>query len=312
LDAYYVQLISVPNYNNLTVGGTGTIISADWSESYGGGMVALRCKDTLTLDGKITTVHTGPKRTDSLNLTHASILDNFVLTGNVFIVADRIEAGPDARIGSTQDGSLQGGSGALSQHQYYGGAYWNGVSGSVGNGGNGGDVILGDSLGYGGNAGFGGGGGGGSNSDKTPEMDGLSSANVILVAKQINISKSAISTGGGGGGGSVYAIGYGPTYGGGGAYKGLGKVFTTPSQETFHAGNGADANSNGVGHEGLGNGVIFCWPGGSPGGAGYGGGGGAACTMNNSQGTSITSSAGGGGGSGTGFAYIAADTLLAA
>jgi hypothetical protein len=155
LSNYHVQILSVPNYNNLTVTAAGTIVPLQWGESYGGGIVALKCKNTLILDGKILTTGKGPLRTDSLTISNAQLIEQFVLTGNVLIVARQVVAGDNARIGAEYNGAMMGGAGGLAGSLYY-------TSNSLGGPGGAGVVGYGGGGGGGGGAeGYGGVGGSG-------------------------------------------------------------------------------------------------------------------------------------------------------
>jgi hypothetical protein len=304
---YRVQILSVPNYNNLTVTTAGVVVPLAWSETFGGGIVALKCRGEMKLNGKIITVCSVPKRTDSLALTHSQIVDNFVLTGNAFIVAREFSARVDARIGGDWDGSRRGGAcgeptGLLYDYMY-------GSAGFVGKGGNGGlggynQSDAGGTDDLGGKPGMPGTGGingphvTGSYQNPGKGEDGRHcAANVIIIAKILECPDSVVSTGGGGGGGGGYSDGNSSAGGGGGAFLGQG-------HKSSHNLGGDGADATGTGTEGqqiqYPSSLQYGDPG-HGGGAGYGGGGGAAGRGGR-----------GGGASGTGFAYIAAEVLLAA
>lgn len=155
---YYVQIITVPNFETLTLDYGETInikhglIPLQYSKTTGGGIIALRASNSLTVNGYITTSGYGPARNDTLQLTHADMINNFVLGsgGCVFIAAKNFTATSTARIGGTWDGSQKGGVASPKSR---------GSSGGAGYGGSGGSDI--DNGGLGGNGGVGGGGGGG-------------------------------------------------------------------------------------------------------------------------------------------------------
>ena len=270
---YRIQAIKVPNFNTLTVPEGVILRPPVWDDAKGGGIVAFKTMGNCTINGKILTVLKGPKRTDSLQLTHTDMIDRFVLTGNVFIVSGgMLSAGANARLGGDWDGSGKAGAGGMGA-----GNYSHGESGMVGHGGKGGrnaDESKPDNKGKPGFGGLGGIPNGGSIGG-----NGLASANVILIGHSVSVPSSAIVTGGGGGGegGSSGSI----PGGGGGAFGGI---------------NGGGNSCNGADESGVGKEWNNQPTGGKPAGSGYGGGGGSSLTYSRAQ---------GGGGAGTGFCFIA-------
>ena len=80
---YKVQLVKIPNYRTLTVGADAVLVPLLW-DGVKGGLVALKTTGDCTIQGKIVTEATGPKRTDSHALTHTDIAERFILTGLFF------------------------------------------------------------------------------------------------------------------------------------------------------------------------------------------------------------------------------------
>jgi hypothetical protein len=311
---YRVQILSVPNYGNLTVTASGVVIPGAWNETSGGGIVAFKCRGTLTIDGWIRTGGYGPAASPPAGFAHSQAIDNFILSygGGAFIVARTITGAETGRIGNSVDGNTKGGTpGQDSQRS----DLHSGADGGVGRGGRGGrghtsvgdrlggDGGIGGSGGKGGSAsgssdaGSGGGGMGGKGGrhsgpgfgEESPGSaegggDGYGAPVAILIAKFLKLPPSVISTGGGGGGG-----------GGGGNNGGVDKKNA----------NGGPGSSGNGGEDGMAGSLTY-GTGGGDGGAGYGGGGGGGGDGWGNYG------GGGGGGSGTGFAYIAAEVLLAA
>ncbi len=231
---YRVQLVKIPNYKTLTVGADAVLVPLLW-DGVKGGLVALKTTGDCTIQGKIITEATGPRRTDSHALTHTDIAERFILTGNVFIACGgTLRASENSRIGAAHPGDGKGtvgfgGNGLLGgniedqEKAGKGGAPgWGGKGGqtqksfaaadrshhgSGGGGGGGARGVGGDGEnsfllhhggpGYGQNIeGFGGSLGG-----TGKGADGLSAPNVLLVCKTLNASSRSISTGGAGGGG---------------------------------------------------------------------------------------------------------------
>lgn len=208
---YYVQLVSIPNYQNLIVSAGATVVPLNWSTTYGGGIVALKCAQKLTLNGKIVTSDArGVEiRTDNLILSHNDIIDRFVLFSgqNIFVAAKNIECAENARIGNSAAGDNKGGN--LGQGHMQGG-YTSGTTGGSGYGGGGGGGFYESGtagvVGYGGRGGRGGQGdtAGGKPGRNGPWPPGVpvvrSGANIIVIAEKAQIPQSVISSGGQGGG----------------------------------------------------------------------------------------------------------------
>ena len=281
--AYIVQVIKVPNFGTFSLPEDITLKPPAWDPLKGGGIVAFKTKGNCTIQGKILTTALGPKRTDSLQLTHTDIIDRFILTGNVFAMCGGLLAVSNAaRIGSDFDGGGLGGEPSTPANPPT-----KASPGLVGYGGDGGKSVSNINIpgGEGGKPGFGGEGGDpstGSNPLYYGE-DGKSAPNIILIAKTTAVAFAAVSTGGGGGGGGGNGGQSLAGGGGGGAFEGKGGI----GQQSYSYG-GDGASFDGVGKPGL-----ATYPGGNPGGAGYGGAGG----------SSLGGS--GGGGTGTGFCFIA-------
>jgi len=244
---YYAQVVSIPNYQNLTVLENAYIAPLPWNAAHGGSIVALKCSNSLQVNGGIITLrghamygykdtfnelvvrdttHTangaGPKRTDSKRLTHSSVIDEFVLLsgGNIFIAAKNVAASDTGRIGWCKDGSGKGGYGGLG----YGGGYVGNPAKGVGLGGDGtndagGEFARGGAYSYAG-------------------QTYPSGPSLILIADRLSASMKAISTGGPGSPhwGNTSKInenpGGGSGYGGGGGGGG-------PTRQQKASGSGA-------------------------------------------------------------------------
>jgi hypothetical protein len=318
VDLYWIQALSVPNFENLTVTSAGVIVPLAWGETSGGGIVAFRCTDHLVLsNGKILTAGKGVHNQDhGLNLSHTEILERFINNGNVFIAARYVDGAPGARIGNEGDGSLGGGVGGLGgrDKRHPGTEIPGGEAGVVKAGGKGSRNERDDGHpGHadGGNSNMGGGCPSDSYAVCSPGGDKeFDPPNVIIVAGTLILDRSVISVGGyggGGGGGGGYGGSSGRTYGGGGGAAGGGGSggigADGPHQDGGDGGaGGGDGTGGGAAGE-AGEGEYGGGGGGSGGGSGYGGGGG---------GGGHAAGGGGGGGSDTGFAYIAAEVLTAA
>ena len=146
-----LQVISVPHFLSLTIPENVTVSPAAFSNGRGG-VVIFRVKGDCTINGKIITSGLGRTRTDNMQLTHAKLIDNFLLTsgGNTMIFCGgTFTASSTARIGASWSGGGKGGA------PVYRG---NGEPGGAGYGGAGGSDV--DTSVTGGNGGVGGGGGG--------------------------------------------------------------------------------------------------------------------------------------------------------
>jgi hypothetical protein len=291
---YVMQVIKIPNYGDFTLDEEATLIPPTWDNAKGGGMVALKAKNNCIINGKILTIGTGPMRTDTKSLTHADMIDQFICTGNIFIVAgNTIATGANAKLGGLWDGSLKAGTAPPPPSAFQSDQPSRGNSGGVGIGGRGGR--NGGAAANGGRPGFGGKGGPGWNGSAEGNNvggDGKSPPNVILIAKNVSVALSALAIGGGGGGATTPSFGGGMSGGGGGAFKGIGgEVRNYQGNLLTSTLGGAGADNTGIGESRADSYANADRPGGTPGGCGYGGGGG-----NHGQ---------GGGGAGTGFCYIA-------
>ena len=171
LTTYYVQVITVPNYESLTIDAGVTVSPLTWSTTTGGGIVAFRTTDDCTINGSIITHGKGAIRYDFHQMTNSKLIDRFLCSqgGGIFITCDGTFTALDtARLGATWSGLGENHNGATG----YGGDggivsnYPEGLGG-VGGGGGGSahiyqvDVVSGGNAGCdGANATFGGGGGG--------------------------------------------------------------------------------------------------------------------------------------------------------
>lgn len=186
LERYYVQVITVPNFIDLTIQSTGKIIPLRFQQTTGGGIVAFKCASGCQILGQIISFGYGPDRTDNLQLTHAGLIENFVLNygGGIFIASKRFSTSSTARIGAAWDGSSKGGTSSRKNP---------GTNGGTGYGGGGGSDVWGYSQG--GSGGVGGAGGGGNSQNDTGGDAGKPGAGT-------NGTIGKAGTGGGGGGGS--------------------------------------------------------------------------------------------------------------
>ena len=226
---YRVQLIKIPNYKTLTVGADAVLVPLLW-DGVKGGLVALKTTGDCTIQGKIITEATGPRRTDSHALTHTDIAERFILTGNIFIACggtlrtadgSRLGAvhpgdgkgtvgfGDDGQLGENIEDQGKAGKGGAPGHGGTGGKTQKSFvaelthQGSGGGGGGGARGLGGDGENafyyYGSSTnieGFGGTAGGTGSG-----ADGAAAPNIILVCKRLAVSTRSISTGGAGGGG---------------------------------------------------------------------------------------------------------------
>lgn len=186
LERYYVQIITVPNFIDLTIATNGSLKPLQFNANTGGGIIAFRCASVCQVLGQIISFGYGTERTDTLQLTHAGIIENFVLNygGGIFIAAKNFTASSTARIGATWDGSSKGGTSSRKNP---------GTNGGTGYGGGGGSDVWGFSQG--GSGGVGGAGGGGNSQNDTGGDAGNPGTGT-------NGTIGKAGTGGGGGGGS--------------------------------------------------------------------------------------------------------------
>ena len=146
---YCVQIITVPNYNNLVISSGATVIPLTWNSTKGGGIVVFRVKGSCMLHGSILVHGKGAIRYDLHQMTHSKLIDRFLCSqgGGVYITCGgRFAAASNARIGS-----------------YWGGYGISIYHGAAGYGGKGGSVRVSSATNNqtGGGAGGVGGGGGG-------------------------------------------------------------------------------------------------------------------------------------------------------
>lgn len=133
---YYVQAIAVPNLNTFNLPSERTIKPRTFGDSYGGGIIIIRCKSDMNIDGKIITAvqtdNLGPHRTDKLQGTHSDMINRFLINdggGIILICGGTLRISSTAKIGA-EESALPG----------YGGnsAGINGQFGAGGVGGGGG------------------------------------------------------------------------------------------------------------------------------------------------------------------------------
>ena len=149
-----LQIISVPQFTSLTIPENVTVSPLAFANNRGG-VVVFRVKNNCTINGKIITLGLGRTRTDTLQLTHAKLIDTFLpgSGGGIMIFCGGTLTIPStARLGASWDGSGKGGTPNAQAKGNPGGAGYGGAGGS--------DY---DNGGIGGTGGVGGGGGGGNN-----------------------------------------------------------------------------------------------------------------------------------------------------
>ena len=230
--ATYTQVITIPEYEGLTV--EGTITCPGYTPSYGyGGICAIAVKNTLDLrGGKVDVTGKGTGYDSSALFGRANAYDGnaFMATrlpigqghGSVFILANNILMDENTRIGATYSGNAYGGQTKSNTSSYAGGGYHGGGGTRGGYGGGGGTDALANSGGWHGNA-----------PDASSENGGRQGAHIFIVANKITgFNLAAISTGGenaisGQGGGAGYGGGGNPALfneasGGGGGFQGGG------------------------------------------------------------------------------------------
>ena len=148
------MIVQVPHFNTLTVNAETAITATQRTASVAGGIIVFRVRGNCTVNGFITSHGFGMPRTDSLQMTHSKLIDNFIQGsgGGIFIACGgTFTATSSARIGATWDGSAKGGVPVNLKDGGDGGAGYGGAGG--------GDYDQ--SVGIGGAGGVGGGGGGG-------------------------------------------------------------------------------------------------------------------------------------------------------
>ena len=199
LSNYNIQAIAIPHLNTLIIDSSVDITPLAYSDSTGGGIVGVRVKGNMSVNGRILTSGYGMVDANSIQMTHSELPDRFLCSkgGGIFIVCGgTFSAGENARLGASCDGSkgageAEGGDGGAG----YGGgtltSYYKNSSGGIqaktGYVGFGGEVwanYSGGAPGHNGNSLKGGAGG------------GYGGASVMLIAEKISLSESALSTGG--------------------------------------------------------------------------------------------------------------------
>lgn len=210
---YYVQILTVPQLGNLTMGeGINHVGTPAWDNGVGG-IFAITCRGTFTLNGKINLEGKGTKT----SVTNKLVGNHFMRSklyigqghGTAFIMARTLTLGENARIGGSYSGSETSGgcfggttwwegSSGNEFHKGLPGGYKGSPPGSSGWGGGPGQTYYIDPK----EKNFGGWFGNAPNfanatHDKTL---GLQGAHLLIIANTINNFKlSAISTGGSGG-----------------------------------------------------------------------------------------------------------------
>ncbi len=242
LSTYYVQVITVPNYKNLTINSGITVNPLTWSTTTGGGIVAFRCTGDCEVNGSILTHGCGVIRYDLQQITNSKLIDRFLCSqgGGIFITCGgTFTTSNTARIGASYSG--------LGEDN-------NGAAGYGGNGGNSQDAS-------GGLSGVGGGGGGAAQNYAVIEPGGNCGEN----GYDGEYGSGGGGCGGNGGNGSCGGGGGGGQGGSGGAAKArTGSDGNPPQAGTINGGHRGD-RADGAYHSGAGgggaggNGGYGCW-----------------------------------------------------
>lgn len=214
LSKYYVQILLLYEYGDVTI--DGTITGTAWNSAGFGGIIPIVCNGTLDLTkGIIDARGLGTHK----NISNPLVGNNFMRSrlyigqghGTVFILARKIIMDGSTRIGAAYPGSHFGGPYSTTEGHYdanSGGGY-RGKDGANGNGG------------WGGGAGTN--GGWHSDAPNATDSSGRQGAHILIVSDSIEgFHLNAISTGGEGNphdGGAGYGGG-GSSYGGGGGFQG--------------------------------------------------------------------------------------------
>lgn len=111
--SYYVQAVSVPNLNTFTLPAERTLspLLCAAVRDYAGGVIVLKTKSDMTIDGKIITAlqdklkHFGPRRTDKQQGTHADLINRFIINyggGIMLFCGGTLRISSAARIGALE------------------------------------------------------------------------------------------------------------------------------------------------------------------------------------------------------------------
>lgn len=303
---FHFQMVVIPNYESIIVDENINLVPGTWSDSKEcGGILAFRCKSKAKIYGNLLSTTYGPKRVDSICMNHSSLIDQFLVTGNIFVCSKILDI--EGHVGSNFDGDKKGGIGGLgSRNSNSGRQGGDGTKGLVGCGGDGGRSSKGTTnIGKGTFAGFHG-GRGSTHGDMPPQSpygigssDSFAPPNVILISDRLKLKSGSLSTGGGAGGGNI----------GGNSSTG---GFHDPSSNSMYAGYGANINGEAISASNTPLSGVTAVTMATSGGCGYGGGGGGGGSVSGgwSWGTNpllddyAGGSGGGGGGSGTGFCFL--------
>lgn len=238
LNTYYVQVITVPHFNTLTIRTDKTVKPRTWNTTTGGGIVAFRCKGDCTINGSIITHGKGAVRYDWIQMENSKLIDRFLCAqgGGIFITCGgTFTTSENARLGATWSGNGDGSNGAAG---YGGNSGYNNLS----------------STNYSCNPKLGGigGGGGGTSRQGTGKTAYTSGGNAESSGRSYAENGNSYSGGGGGGcggaGGNVSVNGYyagGSGGGGQGNSGGAGGSYNGASASTVYVVNGIAGTING-------------------------------------------------------------------
>lgn len=258
------MIIQVPHFNTLTVNPGVVVTPPQRTSSAAGGITAFRVKGNCTINGSIITHGYGLPRMDTLQMTHAKLINNFVCGsgGGIFIACGgTFTAGANARLGASWSGAGKGGAPVLRGNGGNGGAGYGGAGGSdtdsnalggyggVGGGGGGSDHNSGQTLtGY--NAGQSHGTGGDFN------FHGENVTSRYGGTQGVNIGGAGVQGGGGGAGGNG-TNDLGASKGAGANIILLAKTLRLDEAALSTGGQGG-ASEN-AGHQSGGGGTGFCY-----------------------------------------------------
>ena len=258
------MLVQVPHFNSLTVNSGSVITPPQRTSSTAGGITAFRVKGNCTINGSVITHGYGMPRTDTIQMTHSKLIDNFLCGsgGGIFIACGgTFTAGSSARLGATWNGSSKGGAPVSRGKGGDGGAGYGGAGGS--------DVDSNALGGYGGV----GGGGGGSDQNSSGSLTGYNAGqshgtggdfnfhgeNVTSRfggSQGVNIGGAGVQDGGGGAGGN------GTNDSGGSKGAGANIILlakTLRVDEAALSTGGQGGASENSGHQSGGGGTGFCY-----------------------------------------------------
>ena len=233
LSEYYIQVITVPHFNTLTIKSEKTVKPRTWSTYKSGGIVAFRCKGDCTIRGSIITHGRGAVRYDWCQMENSKLIDRFLCAqgGGIFITCGgTFTTSESARLGASWSGEGDGSNGA---------AGYGGKSGAT--------INISSTQNFAANSGGVGGGGGGTSSKNS---SGGTGGKAGSDGSAVN-SRSGGGGGCGGNGASINNLNFVSGSGGGGQGNSGGKAGTNNSYEgrVTTGNNGTINGGDSVGYE---------------------------------------------------------------